>query len=121
MLARFIVRAIFAALGLWISAVLLHAVSYGSVGSLIAAAVLLGLVNAFVRPILLILTFPLTLITLGLWLLIVNAAMIGFVAVLLGGFAVHGLVAGVLAAIVTGLTSWIGAAVIRDDRQRQRA
>lgn len=119
MLARFIVRAIFGALGLWISSKLVPGVHFTDTGSLILAAVLLGLINAFVRPVLIILTFPLTLITLGLWLLIVNAAMIGLVAALLGGFELHGLVAGVLAAIVTGVTSWIGAALIRDDRQRR--
>lgn len=119
MLARFIVRAIFGALGLWISAKIVPGVRFTDTGSLILAAILLGLINAFVRPVLIILTFPLTLITLGLWLLIVNAAMIGLVAALLSGFELHGLVAGVLAAIVTGVTSWIGAALIRDDRQRR--
>lgn len=120
MLARFIVRAIFAALGLWIASKIVPGVHFTDTGSLVLAAVLLGLVNAFVRPVVFILTLPLTLVTLGLWLLVVNAAMIGLVAVLLDGFAVNGLIPGILAAIVTGLTSWIGAAVIRDDRQRVR-
>ena len=113
MLARFVVRAIFAALGLWASATLLHAVSYGSLGSLIAAAVLLGVVNAFVRPLVVVLTLPLTILTLGVFLLVVNAAMIGLVSVLLHGFHVHGLVGGVVAAIVTGAVSWIGHLVVR--------
>jgi putative membrane protein len=108
LLARFIVRAIFAALGLWISAQVTRGVSYDSTGSLIAAAVLLGIVNAFVRPVVFVLTLPLTILTLGLFLLIVNALMIGLVSVLLHGFHVHGLVAGILAAIITGVTSWIG-------------
>jgi putative membrane protein len=116
MLARFIVRAIFAALGLWLSAVLMHAVAYHSLGSLIAAAVLLGVVNAFVRPVVVVLTLPLTIVTLGLFLLIVNAAMIGLVSVFLHGFQVHGLVGGIVAAIVTGATSWIGHMVIRPGR-----
>jgi putative membrane protein len=119
MLARFIVRAIFGALGLWIASKVVPGVSFTDTGSLILAAVLLGLVNAFVRPVVFILTLPLTLVTLGLFLLVVNAAMIGIVAVLLGGFAVHGLLAGVGAAVVTGVTSWIGAALIRDDRDRR--
>ena len=112
MLARFIVRAIFAALGLWISAHVTRGVSYDSTGSLIAAAVLLGIVNAFVRPVVFVLTLPLTILTLGLFLLVVNALMIGLVSVLLHGFHVHGLVAGILAAIITGLTSWIGHMVL---------
>jgi putative membrane protein len=116
MLARFIVRAIFAALGLWLAAAVVHGVSYSSIGSLIAAAVLLGVVNAFVRPVVFVLTLPFTIVTLGLFLLVVNAAMIGLVAVLLKGFTVTGLVPGILAAIITGITSWIGHMVMREPR-----
>jgi putative membrane protein len=116
MLARFVVRAIFAAIGLWLSAVLMHAVTYHSLGSLIAAAVLLGIVNAFVRPVVFVLTLPLTILTLGFFLLIVNAAMIGLVSVFLPGFHVHGLIGGIIAAIVTGATSWVGHMVIRPGR-----
>jgi putative membrane protein len=112
MLASFIVRAIFAAVGLWISAKIVPGVSVSSPGSLIAAAVLLGIVNAFVRPVVFVLTLPLTIVTLGLFLLVVNAAMIGLVSLLLHGFHVHGLGAGILAAIVTGVTSWIGHMVL---------
>ncbi len=114
MLARFIVRAIFAAIGLWISAQVTRGVSYDSMGSLIAAAVLLGIVNAFVRPVVFVLTLPLTLMTLGLFLLVVNAAMIGLVSMLLHGFHVHGLIAGLIAAVITGVTSWIGHMVMSE-------
>ena len=114
MLARFIVRAIFAAIGLAIAAHLVRGVGYDGLGSLIAAAVLLGIVNAFVRPVVFVLTLPLTIVTLGLFLLVVNAAMIGLVAVLLGGFHVNGLIPGVLAAVITGVTSWIGGLVMGD-------
>jgi putative membrane protein len=118
MLARFVVRAIFAALGLWIASKIVPGVSFTDTGSLIFAAVLLGLVNAFVRPVVFILTLPLTLVTLGLFLLVLNAAMIGLVALMLDGFAVHGLVPGILAAVVTGLTSWIGHALLREGDRR---
>ena len=114
MLAKFIARAIFAALGLWLASAIVPGVAVTGVGSLMAAAILLGLVNAFVRPVVFILTLPLTLVTLGLFLLVVNAAMIGLVALLLKGFVVTGLVPGVLAAVVTGATSWIGAMILRD-------
>src|SRR5262245_6133163 len=117
MLARFIVRAIFAAVGLAIAAHLVRGVGYDNIGSLIAAAVLLGVVNAFVRPAVFVLTLPLTIISLGLFLLVVNAAMIGLVAVLLGGFHVDGLIPGVLAAIVTGVTSWLGGLVLGDAKR----
>jgi len=116
MLARFLLRAVFAALGLWLASRVVPGVSINNMGTLIVAALLLGLVNAFVRPVIVVLTFPVTLITLGLFLLVVNAAMIGLVAMLLGGFSVHGLVPGVLAAIVTGVVSWIGHALFREPR-----
>lgn len=114
MLVRFIIRALFAALGLWLSERLVRGVRVNSVETLIVAAVLLGLVNAFVRPVVFVLTLPLTIVTLGLFLLIVNALMIMLVSAFLKGFEVHGLMAGVLAAIITGVTSWIGHAIIRD-------
>jgi putative membrane protein len=118
MLARFLVRAVFAALGLWVASLVVRpGIYFTNTGSLIAAALLLGIVNAFVRPIVFVLTLPLTLVTLGLFLLIVNAAMIGLVAVLLPGFQVHGLGPGVMAAIITGIASWIGGAALKDGRR----
>jgi putative membrane protein len=117
---RFILQAVVTALGLWLAAYLVPGVAFLSTGSLIAAAVLLGLVNAIVRPILVFVTFPLTVITLGLFLLVVNAATIGIVASLLGGFVVDGLWAGIGAAIVTGVCSWIAGSVIPDDRRATR-
>ena len=108
---RFIVQAIVTALGLWLSAKVVPGVAFTSTGSLVAAAIILGLVNAFVRPILVVLTFPITVVTLGLFLLVVNAAMIGLTAWFLGGFAVNGLWAGIGAAIVTGVVSWIAASL----------
>jgi putative membrane protein len=117
MLARFIVRAIAAAAGLWLAAQIVPGLRFDSLGSLIAAAVLLGVVNAFVRPVVFVLTLPLTILTLGLFLLVVNAAMIGLVALLLGGFHVDGLIPGVLAAMITGLTSWIGGMLLGDGQR----
>lgn len=107
-------NAIFAALGLWVAWRIVPGVHFESNGSLIAAAVLLGVVNAFVRPVVFVLTLPLTILTLGLFLLVVNALMIGLVAALLGGFHLDGLVSGMLAAIVTGVASWFGSLVMGD-------
>ena len=120
MFAKFIVRVIFGALGLWVASRLVAGIVVHDTTSLILAAVLLGVINAFVRPVVVILTLPLTILTLGLFLLIVNAAMIGLVALLLSGFEVHGLIPGVLAAIITGISSWIGGMILRDDRRPAR-
>jgi len=120
MVFKFVIRALFAVLGLWLSEHVFHVVSADSLTTLVVAAVLLGLVNAFLRPIVVVLTLPLTLVTLGLFLLIVNAGMVLLVSFFLSGFHVHGLMGGIVAAIVTGVTSWIGAMVIRDaDRERR--
>jgi putative membrane protein len=113
---KFLVRAVFAALGLWIADWLLRGVVINGAVTLLIAALLLGVVNAIVRPVVLILTLPITLVTLGLFLLVVNAAMIGLVALLLPGMHVYGLVPGIGAAIITGIASWVGHLALRDDR-----
>lgn len=115
---RFIIQALVTMIGLWLSARVVPGVDFTSTGSLVAAAVILGLINAVVRPIMVVLTLPITVVTLGLFLLVVNAAMIGLTAMFLGGFAVEGLGAGVGAAIVTGLVSWIAGAFVGGDEKR---
>jgi putative membrane protein len=104
----FILRLLISALGLWLAAQFVPGVAYDSLTSLLLAALLLGIANAIVRPILIILTLPITLITLGLFLLIINAAMIKLVTVFIHGFTVADWKAAVLTAIVTGLTGWVG-------------
>lgn len=116
-MVKFIVRAAFAAVGLWLAAQLLPGVAFADNTTLIVAAVLLGLVNAVIRPVVVILTLPFTIITLGLFLLVVNAAMIGLVAWLLKGFTVDGLGSGILAAIITGLVSWAGSIVAAEPKR----
>ena len=115
---RFIVQAIVTALGLWLAAQVVPGVAFSDTNTLILAAVLLGVANAVVRPILVLLTFPITILTLGLFLLVVNAATIGLVAVLLDGFVVDGLWPGIGAAIVTGIVSWIAGTFIGDERRK---
>ncbi|WP_421934060.1 phage holin family protein [Phenylobacterium sp.] len=115
-MSRFLARVLIAALGLWLAASVVPGVSYAGWPDLLLAALLLGVVNAIVRPIVFLLTLPLTILTLGLFLLVVNAAMIGLVALLLPGFTVAGLVPGILAAIVTGLVSWVGQMALGDGR-----
>ena len=102
----FLIRAAVVAIGLWLASKM-GLVAFSSTGTLIAAALLLGVVNAFVRPVIIILTLPITLLTLGLFLLVINALMIMFVAWLVPGFLVAGFWSAVLAAIVVSLTSWI--------------
>ena len=102
----FLVRAAVVGLGLWLASKVVPGIAFDSTGTLIAAAILLGIVNAFIRPILIILTFPITLVTLGLFLIVINGLMIEFVAWLLPTFHVAGLWPAIFAAIIVSLTSW---------------
>ena len=86
----FFVRLLIAALGLWLAQALVPGVTIVGTCTLFVAALLLGVVNAFVRPFLVLLTFPITVVTLGLFLWVINAAMLALVARLLEGFPLHG-------------------------------
>jgi putative membrane protein len=112
---RAIIQFIVTAFALWLASYLIAGVSFASTGALLAAAFLLGLVNAVVRPILVFITFPLTVVTFGLFLLVVNAATIGLVASWLGGFTITGFWPGIGAAIVTGLVSWVAGTTVKDE------
>ena len=113
---RFVLRVLIAAAGLWLAARIIPGVAADGWKTLIIAGFLLGIVNAVVRPVVTVLTLPLTIVTLGLFLLVVNAAMIGLVAWLLDGLAVNGLWAGIQAAVVTGVVSWIGQVMLGELR-----
>jgi putative membrane protein len=104
----FLIRTGISALGLWIASAVVPSISFTGWPALLMAALLLGVVNAIVRPLMLVLTFPITLVTLGLFLLVVNAAMLGLVAAMLDGFDVGGFWAAVFGAIIVGLTGWMG-------------
>ena len=103
----FLVRLAISALGLWLAHRIVPGIEIEGTGTLVAAALLLGIVNALVRPLLILLTLPITVLTLGLFLLVVNAATFGLVAALLDGFRVSGFGAALLGSIVVGLTSWV--------------
>lgn len=106
-MAGFLIRLAISALGLWLADQVLVGIEIRGTGTLVAAALLLGIVNALVRPVAVLLTLPLTVVTLGLFLLVVNAAMFGLVAALLAGFHVAGFGSALLGSIIVGLTSWV--------------
>jgi putative membrane protein len=117
---RFIIRVLIAAAGLWLATEIVPGIAApGGWTTLLIAAVLLGVVNAVVRPVVFVLTLPLTMVTLGLFLFVVNAAMLGLVGLLLKGFDVDGLWAGVFGAVVVGVVSWVGQLLIGDGRARE--
>jgi putative membrane protein len=103
----FAIRLGIVALGLWLAHRIVPGIQIEGTGTLVAAALLLGIVNAFVRPLAILLTLPLTVLTLGLFLWVVNAAMFGLVAALLADFRVAGFGSALLGSLVVGLTSWL--------------
>jgi len=101
----FILRTLITGLGIWLAAYLVSGVSATSTGALIWAAIALGLINAFVRPVLVLLTLPFTILTLGVFLLFLNAAMLNLAGWFVAGFEVVGFWSAVFGAIVVSLVS----------------
>ena len=107
----FLIRLLCSAFGLWLAAAILPGIEIEGLDTLFLAALLLGIVNALVRPIVLLLTLPLTILTLGLFLLVVNGLMLELVAALLDGFRVDGfgwaMLGSILVSLASGLASWM--------------
>ena len=108
----FLVRLVITALGLWVADQLLPGIVIANTGALIVSALLLGIVNAVIRPVIFFLTLPLTILTLGLFILIVNGISLGLVAWLVPGFHIAGLLTATLGAIIVGLTGWAASAFV---------
>jgi putative membrane protein len=108
----FLLRAAISALGLWVASEIFQGLKFESTSKLLVAAVLLGIVNAFVRPLAFILTLPLTVLTLGLFLLVLNAGMVALVAWIVPGFEISGFWTAVGTALIVSLVSWAASSVI---------
>ncbi len=94
--------------------------SYASIGWLAIAALVLGLLNALVKPILFVLTLPLTIVTLGLFLIVLNAIMLELTAALVPGFDIAGFGWAILGALVLSLVSMVTNRIgTRDERRRE--
>lgn len=93
---------------------LIDSIQMDGFASALLAALVLGFVNTFIRPILVFLTFPMTLLTLGLFILVINAATFGLVSWLVPGFHVYSFGGAFAGAIITGVTSWILNAIFND-------
>jgi putative membrane protein len=102
-------------LGLFLASTLVPGVSISGAWTFILAAVLLGLVNAFVRPIAFVLTLPITFVTLGLFLFVLNAGMFALVAAMLDNFVVAGFWSALFGAIILSITSTIASWYIGPD------
>ena len=113
----FLTRLVVAALGLWLASELVPGLHVEGGWTLVGAAVLLGVVNAVVRPVLVVLTLPFTILTLGLFLLVINAGMLGLVAAMFDGFAIEGFGSALLGSVIISITGWLASWFIgRRDR-----
>jgi putative membrane protein len=93
---------------------LMPSVTIASAGAALIAALVLGLLNAVIRPVLVLLTLPVTLLTLGLFIFVINGLLFWAVASLVPGFDVGGFWSGVFGAILFSLASWaLSAAVLK--------
>lgn len=103
-----LIRAAVVALGLWLATVWVPGVYIDSAATLILAGVLLGVANSVVRPIAILLTLPMTIVTLGLFLLVINAGMVALVAWILPGMQVAGFWSAFWASVIVSLTGMVG-------------
>lgn len=110
----FLLHWIVVALALWVSAYIVPGVTVTSWTALIVAALVLGLINALVRPLLVILTLPLTIMTLGLFYLVVNGAAFALAAAITPGFNLAGFWSAIFGALVVSIVSWAAGSVIKE-------
>src|SRR5215475_6931042 len=109
----FILRALITAVGLWIATRWVNGIRIDDATTLVLAGALLGIINAIVRPIAIVLMLPITIVTLGFFLLVVNAGMVALVAALLPGFHIPGgFWSAFGTAVIVGITGWIGSWLI---------
>jgi putative membrane protein len=111
----FIIHWLVVAIGLWVATQIVPGVTVTSWSTLALAALVLGFVNAIVKPVLVILTLPITVLTLGLFYLVVNAVAFGLAAAIVPGFSIASFTSAILGALVTSVVSWfVGIFVKRD-------
>ncbi len=108
----FLIRWLIVALGLWVAEQILPGIEIADVPTLLLAAALLGFVNAVVRPLIVILTLPITLLTLGFFLLVINGLMLELVAALLPKVHVAGFWDALLGALIISITGWAASSLI---------
>jgi putative membrane protein len=101
------------AIALWVTAYIVPGVGFTSMTALAVAALVLGLVNALVRPVLTILTLPLTVLTLGLFYLVVNGLAFGLAAAITPGFSVDGFGSAIIGALLVSIVSWAVGAIFK--------
>lgn len=100
-----LIRILILAISVWVAAYIIPGVKIDNFQALLVVALVLGAINAFIKPILVILTLPLTIVTLGLFILVINGALVFLVDAIVPGFSVGSFLAAVLFSLVVSLIS----------------
>lgn len=116
-----VIRVLVNAAAIVLAAHVVPGLAVRSLTTALVAGLVLGLVNAIVRPVLVVLTFPITLVTLGLFLLVLNGFCLWLASTLVPGFEVHGFWAAVLGALILSAVSWVVGAFVSDGGRLGRA
>lgn len=117
---RFLTHWFTVTVSLGVAVWILDGIRVGSIFALLVAALVLGLVNAIIRPVLVILTFPITVITLGLFYLVVNGCAFALAAVVVPGFEVASMWSAIAGALVVSIVSWFIGQLTGGDQRRNR-
>lgn len=110
----FLLRVLVNAVAIYVVAAIVPGLEVTGAWAALGAGLVLGLINAVVRPILLVLTFPITLVTLGLFLLVLNGLCLWLTSLVVDGFVVGGFWPAVLGALLISIVSWILSAFVSD-------
>lgn len=111
---NFIIKILVSGVAVLLGAYLLPGVAVSSIGTALVVALVLAVLNALVKPLLIILTIPITLLTLGLFLLVINAAIILMADGLVGGFVVDGFLWALLFSLLLSILSWMAESLIKN-------
>ena len=116
---RFLARVVLNAIAIMVAAYFVPGLLLAGPGTALVAGIILGFINAIVRPVLILLTLPVTLLTLGLFIFVVNAACLGLTAAVVPGFDIANTGAALLGALVVSVVSWVvNGLVLTDNRKR---
>jgi putative membrane protein len=110
----FLLRVVINAVAIYLAAAIVPGIVITGFLAAGGAGLVLGVVNAIVRPVLLVLTLPVTLLTLGLFLFVLNGLCLWLTSLIVTGFEVHGFWAAVLGALVVSFVSWVLNALVSD-------
>ena len=115
----FLLRIVLNGLAIMVAASLVPGVRLSGLGTALVAGAILGFVNAIIRPVLFLLTLPLTLLTLGLFIFVLNAICFGLTAALVPGFSVDGFGWALLGALFVSIVSWILNGILVGEKERR--